>query len=288
MQLLRGEWALEAPDYDPRGRSLHRSVEESGYTVDLLRSPGTLSRHRHRSMEIVIVHSGVVHWRAGDWFDVLVSGDVLILNGNVPHASQPLWGHYTRTILHFLPDAVETSTMLRLPRPERGPLLASLPNGASALFEDIFRLRNQFRRKRCIDPPTKELLTRVVEKVLAARTDPNRSGVHPVLREAVHLMAHSEGEPSTVEGLARHLFVSHGHLCHLFRTHFGCSPNQLWRLIKIERTCQQLYLNRQQTVDELADAAGFDSRRGFERAFQQVMGMSVSVYRRELSKKIQD
>lgn len=267
---------------DPPGRELHKAVHLRGYTVDTVCSPGTKRPHAHASLEMMFVHSGASLWRVGAWRRVLVPGDVLVFDARSVHASRPVGGHYVRTTLHFTASFADRSIADKLPLNERVPWFVSLSGPAMRRITAALRaLRQRFEsqmERRAREP----LLADIVGEVYDAFALPKQPALHPVVREVIEYMTEHPERSESLSELASRFYVSEGHLCHLFRTHFGCSPLRLWQLIKIEGVCYSLLFN-DKPVTELAQEVGFASRRGFQRAFRRVTGMTVETYRSGLA-----
>lgn len=263
---------------DPVGRHLHKRVETAGYTVDIVSSPGTSVAHRHPGIELVFVHRGTAVWWVGDWLRVLVPGDVIVFDARDLHGSRPVDGNYIRTTIHCVPHAIDPQLTRLLSAIPSLPCRITLPESkVPEIFHAICRLR-QCQRVESDRGEGKRWIETIVRELGAIGTAPPSRVPHPVLAEVVDYMIKTTGGADTIDELARRFYVSEGHLHYLFQSHFGCSPAKLWRAIKIEKMCSELFY-REHSVDELAASSGFGSRRGFQRAFKRVTGMSVESYR---------
>lgn len=285
MQILCEQPISDLVPLDPPGRELHKSVHVRGYTVDTVRSPGTRLPHSHASLEMVFVHSGASVCRVGAWRKVLVPGDVLVFDARAVHASRPVGGHYVRTTLHFTAECADRSLAEKLPLNEREPWFVSLSGPASR------KVRTSLRAlRRCFEGAEESgahepLLAEIVGEVYDAFSLPKQPALHPVVREVLAYITEHPQQNESLSELAARFYVSEGHLCHLFRSHFGCSPLRLRQLLNIEGVCYSLVFN-DRPVTELAHEAGFASRRGFQRAFRRVTGMTVETYRSGLAREV--
>lgn len=262
---------------DPVGRSLHKRVESRGFTVDIVSSPGTTVPHRHKGIEFVFVHSGTAVWWVGEWLGVLLPGDVLVFDAKDLHGSRPVHGNYIRTAIHCVPHAVDPQLTRFLSTLPALPLRIRLPETQIPdIFHAICRLRQAQSGGDLAEG--KRWLETIMQEVTAAAAAPVAGQLHPVVEQVVGYMIERTGCADTIEDLSRRFYVSEGHLHYLFQTHFGCSPAKLWRAIKIERMCSRLFFH-EHSVDQLAASSGFGSRRGFQRAFKRVTGMSVEAFR---------
>lgn len=272
---------IEREQLDPTGRALHKRVETTGYTVDTVASPGTSVPHRHAGVELVFVHHGAAVWWVGDWMHVLVPGDLIVFDASVFHGSRPVAGSYIRTTIHCVPHAISPQLTRLLAAIPSLPCRMALPEAQiPRIFDLICRLRRSQRAGRT-KTQVKRLIETLFEEVSAAGAHSREPELHPVVRDVIRYMIEQPESDETVDQLARRFFVSEGHLYYLFQTHFGCSTARVWRAIKIERMCREL-VKQERSVDELAASSGFASRRGFQRAFKRVTGMSVESYRARL------
>lgn len=267
-------------DLDPVGLMLHRRVLHTGIAVDVVRSFGTRRPHRHQCLEIVFVHAGTAIWSVGGLLHVLVPGDVVVFNADSTHSSRPVHGQYLRTGIHFLPELVPPHLLALLPGPHDPPWVVSVPErDAKLLYRKLYHLRIH-SQEAPRDKKTQRLLTSVLSILSGRALAPNGGDAldREVLRAVVRYMASNLASEESLKELARRFYVSEGHLCHLFRKEFGCSPMKLWQIMKIEGICASPAIETC-SVDELARRTGFATRRGFERAFRRVKGSTVTEYR---------
>lgn len=264
---------------DPAPGFHHQRVEKAGFTVDIVMSPGTRLPHRHAGIEVVVVHRGVSVWWIGDWLGVLMPGDALLFDASNYHGSRPIAGSYVRTTIHWMPDAIDGRLFDRIKGELDAPWRISLPDQAVAsLFDASCRLRAcQLTGSRGMG---RERLQEVIGCLVEAGSAPSpASGIeHPVLRDVLQFMIERPDSEAQLSEVARSVFVSEGHLHHLFQKHLGASPGKVWRTIKVERACAEI-IRRDRSVGDLARLAGFSSRRGIQRAFKRVTGTTVEDFR---------
>ncbi|MGW1255642.1 GlxA family transcriptional regulator [Streptomyces sp. NPDC002513] len=95
------------------------------------------------------------------------------------------------------------------------------------------------------------------------------------------VMDHVGADPSaghTLDSLAAVGGVSARHLGRLFRTEIGMSPGQYVESVRME-AAQVLLEKGSDTVEEVAQQAGFGSSESLRRAFQHTLGVSPTAYR---------
>lgn len=266
---------------DPTGRSLHKEVMRRGYTVDIVRSPGTRTPHFHPGIELIFIHGGPAVWRVDDLLEIALPGEVLVFDAEQIHCTRPLFGQYVRSTIHLIPDALDAEISWLFPADRPGPYRFPLKESAiPGIFQEICRLRDS-QRKGTDSKEGWSQIERIFRRVEDAVSDMTPEADHPVLQEIVRYMIDHTSSDDRIDELAKRHFVSTGHLHLLFQNRLGCSPHKLWRAIKMEKACAELHLN-DLSVQELAARTGFSSRRGFQRAFKGVTGMSVEDYRSHL------
>lgn len=262
---------------DTRRRTFRREIYRCGFTVDILRSRGTLTRDRHPCIEMILVHSGTVVLSVGKWIEVLVPGDVVVFDGNMVHGVRPVQKGYVRTLMHIWPELVGSSLRPSLPTGRQAPWKVSLREPAFHWVFQVSCLLRSYLNGYPVAKHSGELLTGLLGEIRNELLGSGRASAHPVIGNVVDFMKQSPNQTGRVGDLPQRFFTSQGHLCRLFQAHFGCSPQYLWQLITIERLCSALPWTFQ-SVTEVGGNAGFASRSGFQRAFRRVTGMSVSAY----------
>jgi AraC family transcriptional regulator of adaptative response / DNA-3-methyladenine glycosylase II len=94
----------------------------------------------------------------------------------------------------------------------------------------------------------------------------------------------SEGRAGTrsdeFEHLARRLGVGPRHLRRLFAEHLGASPSAVARRLRLEEA-RRLLEQPRLGIGDIADAAGFRSRRCFNEAFRKAFGAAPREMRKQ-------
>lgn len=98
-----------------------------------------------------------------------------------------------------------------------------------------------------------------------------------------YLHAHLDGRV-TLRDLSAVAGVHEAHLTRTFRRHFGTSPGGYQRRLRIERARLALETTDDSIV-EIALAAGFSSQSHFTRVFHRHLGLPPALYRRELDRR---
>jgi AraC family transcriptional regulator len=87
-------------------------------------------------------------------------------------------------------------------------------------------------------------------------------------------------EPFELEKIARDAGVHPVHLIRSFRRHFGTTPADYARTLRVERS-RQLLVHSKSPLAEIAVSVGFADQSHFTRTFRRFMGVTPAVYRRE-------
>jgi AraC family transcriptional regulator len=87
-------------------------------------------------------------------------------------------------------------------------------------------------------------------------------------------------EPFDLQKMARDAGIHPVHLVRSFRRHFGTTPADYARQLRVERSCELLTRSKM-PLAEIALSAGFGDQSHFTRTFRRFMGVTPAVYRRE-------
>jgi AraC family transcriptional regulator len=144
------------------------------------------------------------------------------------------------------------------------------------------RVYQEFRQADDAAPLAVEgLLLELLAAISRRRAEAVPNGSPPWLRETrERLHADIAVRPSLGE-LATAAGVHPVTLARAFRREFGCTVGEYLRRIRIERAAERL-ADGDQPLAEIALAAGFADQSHFSNVFRRRVGMSPSVYRREV------
>lgn len=101
---------------------------------------------------------------------------------------------------------------------------------------------------------------------------------------AVQLFERHVAEPISVASMAHKLEISQAHLTRLFDRHFGISPLQYYRRLRMEVAASRL-INSTASVKEIAWELGYSNPFHFSRSFKRFAEMSPVEYRRQYFRK---
>lgn len=257
------------------------NLSSRGYEVNRRISPGFFpQKHWHEGVELLIVHSGVVEFYCDDRRELVCPGEVYLLNGSRPHCPRIVSRRFDRTVLHFRPElasfAPAARVLNRVQRSGMGEKLKLPGDSLRRLTWAVRQLADLTRRP--VSQLTIEGLMGLVVAELEAASD-RAPGGRPAILDAI--VAYMEGNPDSTESvsdLAHRFAISRRTVYNLFNEYLGCTPKQFWLRARIEHGCR-LLKETPWTVESIARHTGFGSLRGFQQAFQRIVGVSPSEFR---------
>ena len=125
------------------------------------------------------------------------------------------------------------------------------------------------------------LLLEIVAEI--SRSSRKVHDCRPTMRiEVVKELIHSHlQEPLTLPALARHVGMHPVYLAQAFRKACGCTVGEYVRRLRIEFACREL-TNLNNTISEIAAAAGFFDQSHFTRTFKRLLGVTPAEFRKQL------
>lgn len=103
------------------------------------------------------------------------------------------------------------------------------------------------------------------------------------LRDAEAALREAFDESVTLGELARSVGVHPAHLAKEFRRHYGCTPGEFVRRLRMEQA-KGLLQRGDETVAAIASRVGFYDEAHFCRTFKRVFGVTPSAYRRSIER----
>lgn len=103
------------------------------------------------------------------------------------------------------------------------------------------------------------------------------------LKKVTDFIGQHLDEEITLESLSDLVFLSKFHFHRLFTAFTGLSLQNYIRWLRLKRAAQQLIVNKDQSIINIAINAGFESHEAFSRAFKKACGFSPSQYRQGAS-----
>lgn len=201
-----------------------------------------------------------------------------IIPKNIPHrytssATEPwsiFWVHFTGENADLLYNRLPVKdNKTDIPHNER----------RIALFDEIFSLLDS-----SFNTPELELVNIKLQHFIASfiyqdETEPTSTRHDPVNGSVLFMKANLH-QALSIDDLAKQQLLSVSHYCRLFRQKTGTSPNQYFKQLRIQKSCQYLYFTDMH-IKEICAAVGFDDPFYFSRSFKKMMGVSPSDYKKQ-------
>lgn len=236
--------------------------------------------HRHRGVEILFIHSGTAEVFSDGWNGTLLAGEASLSSAHGPHGAS---GNFSRTVIHFVPELVQGNARDVVDSVLHSSTMFTFTLGPDAVRRLLW-VGGELQHIRMYgghNESVRALLALVAAEISVALENPAQPS-RDLLRQVISYMrADLKGE-ETLDALCRRFDCSRSHLFQLFRDQTGHTPGQYWLKLRMEHACH--LLDGPMSIEEIADAVGFQSLRGFQRAFRRHYGMPPSRYRALLNK----
>ena len=239
--------------------------------------------------EIVWIRSGGGIYRADDRNMPIPPGSVLLAQPGVREAYA--WDEVRPTSLIFLTFVI-TAIPKDWPAPEEWPVVVTTRYGDPVRSLLEWTIDRWFARPLTwIEQPGRELtraLETIVGVMLSARADhvverPPRAP-NAVQRALVYMTSLLGGEAprsTSLPEIAAAASVSPKYLCRVFKQELDCSPMEVFRRMRLERSVV-LLARSNVSVKEISWRVGFKSPYHFSRAFREAYGAPPTVVRESI------
>ena len=247
---------------------------------------GSVSKHWHRSLELLFVLSGEMIITVGNNSYRLKEDDLIVINPNTLHETYSedcilLSLHMRLSMFHLnwlTPESVSFdcnstigSNAEAFHRIKR--LLAHMlqSNSSETLHNSLlnytyaFQLMNELVMNFKAETSEEALLSQKTLVRLRSITD--------------YLEAHFTEDISLTD-VAAHEFMSASYLSHFFEKHMGTTFSSYLTRLRLEQSITDLY--SEASIEEISEKNGFPSPRSFSTLFKKQYGMLPSLYRKEL------
>ncbi|GAA3566831.1 helix-turn-helix domain-containing protein [Microlunatus spumicola] len=198
------------------------------------------------------------------------------------------------------------AAFVRMPRRQAGIQLTVHPLAARRLLGvrtseldqgrvsgvDVLGPQVEALRQRLVETPTWPERFVVLEAYVRDRVEraPASASVRPELAEAWRWLRRTGGR-ERLDGLARHVALSHRHLGTLFSTELGLSPKRVARLVRFDaamgRLTASVRTGRPVTFAALATEAGYADQSHLDREFRAHLGTSPTGWLAEELRNVQ-
>lgn len=262
----------------PPGASKLRSIRTAGFTLtEGIHAGGSyLPWHHHEGPTLCFVLRGVFTETSGGERLTCTPDTLKVMPAGERHCDEFDRGDARGLLVETEPDRVVAIRSHAPVLDERVAFHGGLP---AALARRVYQ---EFRQVDEAAPLAVEgLLLELLAAVSRSRVEALPNGMAPWLGEARdRLHADVAPRPSLAE-LAAEVGVHPVTLARAFRRTFGCTVGEYLRRLRIDRAAGQLATGTQ-PLAEIALAAGFADQSHFSNVFRRRVGMSPSVYRREV------
>lgn len=203
---------------------------------------------------------------------LLLPGSTHVYGASAEHPWSILWVNFTGQMVDFLREKLEipgNGAILRRNIRESLPLLEQVLS-TLAEGQDLMRL---LYASAC--------LQLALCRMAAANLCYGAQRQH-VERAKAYLLEHIEKETS-LEELSAAIGVSKFYLIRIFKAHFGTSPMEYLRGVRMQRACD-LLLETEMPVKEIGRQLSYSSAYHFAQCFRQYAGCNPSVFRKAMRK----
>lgn len=258
-----------------------------------------------------VVLSGEGRLTVGGQARGLQKGDVVLLPHGSPHMIESMvdWGQVTPiarrfngTITELRTDGESAMEMLCGEfyfGPHVGWLFADpqplihLPLHESECCPELERLLDMLVRETLSAEPGGQTIVQslattflalIMRLMMTAKTPPagllRLMSDHRLTATVMAVLAHPE-HPWTLESMAERSFLSRATFARHFARHYHLTPQRWLTQLRMAMAARLLVVQRQRTIDVVAEQCGFQSLASFSRAFKKIYGMTPGEWRRQ-------
>ena len=243
-----------------------------------------IKEHFHYCLEFIYMLDGKMQATVSGEQYTLNKGQILLVSCCEPHRieySDAL--HYVLMLPHKYFSsysgmlAKKTFTPKYINDPSEG-ILSIL-----RLFEGISNKQEPFNKidQKRLDGILKSLSNILLETVLSTTSLVDRSEVFiQSVRVIEYLYSHYK-EPITMQFLAKKFLCTQNELSQDFRQTFGTSPRAFLNQLRAEEVCSCIQADSQMTLEEIANASGFQSVQTLLRVFKKKYGCTPKEFKSE-------
>lgn len=247
---------------------------------------GSVSKHWHRSLEILFVLSGEMNITINSNNYLLKEDDIIVINPNILHETfsedcilLSLQMRLSMFHLNWLTPECISFNCNSVGRPDKTPYLRikqilahmlqsnsteNLQNGL-VNYTYAFQLMNEL---------VMNFKAEINEEVLLSQKALVR------LRSITDYMESHFMEEVTLTEVAEHEYMSSSYLSHFFEKHMGTTFSAYLTKLRLEHSLTALYDDA--SIEEIAEKNGFPSPRSYSTLFKKQYGMLPSIYRKQV------
>ena len=271
-------------DFRSNQYELYRDVSEQIVIAFHAYEHNISKEHFHYCLEFIYMLDGTLKATISGEQYTVQKGQMLLISCCEPHSLEYSNAVYYVLLLphkYFSPYSIVLAKKSFMPKyitDSSGIVLSVF-----RLFESIEKKQEPYDRidKKRADGILKSLCSILLETVLetTALADRSEASIQSV-RVIEYLYSHYK-EPITMPFLAKKFLCTQNELSQDFRQTFGTSPRAFLNRLRAEEVCSCLQANAQMTLEELADASGFQSVQTLLRAFKKEYGCTPKEFKHD-------
>ena len=250
--------------------------------------------HWHPGFEIATAINGVLDYQVGQQHITLEAGDSIFVNGNILHGIRQLSGEvpdpmpnivFSGTLIateastaykkYVQPIAQSDSLSFIVFRHENGS-----HQEVNRLIKDTYRLLSE--KTQCYEMAVQRNISRIFEYIFCNFDDFPRSETTRIqiknqirIQKMLTYIYEHYAENVTLEDIANAANISRSEAGRCFNTYMGCSPIDAIIQYRLQ-IAHQLLNEKEQTLQQISDACGFNSVNYFSRQFKKKYGYAPS------------
>lgn len=255
--------------------------------------------HRHQFVEVVYILSGQAVHTVGHREYTVKSGDVVVINCNVPHkfTANTTGELFVAYDLMFCPDFIdpllgenaafealkENFLFAPLFPADKLPDIHISGNRYGSYGEQFTRIYHALKGKEAgyIELSRAyviELIVKILRDMGRDRARELSSENKKAVYNAIGYMERRYSTPLTVEEIAAQVFLSPEYFRRLFKKMTGESVRNYLHKLRIDEACRMLFMT-ELSIQEISLAVGYRDIKSFYQAFKQITGKTPKEYR---------
>lgn len=228
--------------------------------------PFSISLNKLRYCDLTLVLGGVLKYTDGTKEYILKEGDILFLPAGSLRGRKAGTAPADYVSFNFSP-----AFPVSLP--------PHIPKGIGSEIRLLLSLYDRIAAQPAYDH-TEERIDCLIQSILLTLMDKEQAKkMHPLVYKITLYLHQHLAERITLSEIADHCFFSAGYCDSIFKQEMGCSIIEYLLRLRIEEA-KLLLSQEQQSVSEIALAAGFSNANYFARIFKKRVGQSPSDYRK--------
>ncbi len=250
--------------------------------------------HYHDEFEFLLMVKGAMRCESDDEEYILREGDVIFVNGRVPHMTKIL---EDGTVYHLL--------NLGMPSSGNGPLryvLKFLKNSNTPFYhfkkgtsenDDIYRyIMKMYDENRERNHGYEYYMEAYMHMIIAllhrmdVLCDERHLGDYKAIEKIMPVIEYIDNnytEQMTLDGVSEMLSLDRSYFCRVFKKATGSTFTEYLNFVRICKS--EKLLKEGKNISEAAYAVGFSSLSYYNRAFKKYKRCSPSTYKKIISKK---